>query len=239
MPGTVRDTPWVRLGLFGTLSCAALAAALMGCGGGRGSRTTRAEAVAFADAVNLRRGDVSQMHAFGGNDGNGSLVRFELKALKGCGVSDRGERFDVYSPVFSTARGDPQPLPAEDLHSRVAVMRSADEQKRDFATQACDLRRSSEASAGSQVLPSPVPGLPVFGLRTHRIAPGWMFRDANVTRYSDGFSFVVGAAEVRLAVISAPRPPRPGLERRLLLLLYERARQLKPVLSGKRALVIQ
>jgi hypothetical protein len=66
-----------------------------------------------------------------------------------------------------------------------------------------------------------------------------MFRSRNVALYRDRFTFVVGPAEVVLAVSSAPRPPRAEPERRLVSLLYERAHQLKPVLAGKRALIIE
>lgn len=50
-----------------------------------------------------------------------------------------------------------------------------------------------------------------------------MFGPTKVRLYSDGFRFVVGPAEVKLAVTSAPRPPNAELERRLLALLYSRA----------------
>jgi hypothetical protein len=50
------------------------------------------------------------------------------------------------------------------------------------------------------------------------------FGTHNTTLYTDGFRFVVGPAEVLLAVISAPRPPRAEFERRLLQLLYSRAK---------------
>jgi hypothetical protein len=224
-----------------TLACAAVAALVAGCGASHESRTTKASAVAFAHAVNLSPSDVPEMHSFGGHEAKGSIVHFDLTPKRGCGVSDRGERFDVYSPSFSTGSGYPQRLPAEGLHSKVAVMRSAGEQARDFAARACDTRRTETAGgiADTRSLSSPLPGVRVNGLRTWRVAPRYMFGTADVSQYSDRFSFVVGPAEVVLAVTSAPRPPHAGLERRLLSLLSERARQLEPVLAGKQALIIR
>jgi hypothetical protein len=225
--------------LTAVLTGATVAALLTGCGASKDHRTTRGEAIAFAHAVNLRPSDVPEMHSFrGGHEANGSIVDFELTPQGGCGVSDRGERFDLYSPVFSTNRGDPQRLPAEGLHSKVAVMHSVGEQKRDFAAHACDVTRTKVAN-GTESLASPLPGLRVLALRTRRIAPRYMFGAVGVTQYSDRFSFLAGPAEVTLAVSSAPRPPRAVLERRLLSLLYERAHQLQPVLAGKRALIIE
>jgi hypothetical protein len=221
------------------LAFTAVAALLAGCGGSHEARTTRAEALAFGHAVNLAPDDVPGMHSFGSREPSGSIVHFQLTPRSGCGATDRGERFDVYSPAFSTARGDPQPLPAEDLHSRVAVMRTAGEQGRDFAANVCSTKKS-EASTGTtrtQTLPSPLPGVEVFGLRTWTVAPSYKF-GAGVSQYSDRFSFAVGPAEVVLAITSAPRPPRAGRERSLVSLLYERARQLQPVFSGKRPLII-
>jgi hypothetical protein len=237
--GLVRSIPAERVSA--TVACAAVAALMAGCGASHETRTTKASAVAFADAVNLAPGDVPEMHSFGGREAKGSIVHFELTPKRGCGVGDRGERFDVYSPSFSTGRGYPQRLPAEGLHSRVAVMRSAGEQQRDFAARECDIGRTEAASGTARTRPlsAPLPGVGVNGLRTWRVAPRYMFGAAAVSQYSDRFSFVMGPAEVVLAVTSSPRPPRAGLERRLLSLLYERAHQLQPVLAGKQALIIE
>jgi hypothetical protein len=207
------------------VSLAALTAApFVGCAGS--TRVTRARATAFEEAVNLRPSDVPEMRSFGGtNESGGEVVHFELTPKATCGATDHGERFDGYSPVFSLRGGYPQSLPAEGLHSRVSVMPTADEQERDFAAQLCELRRSeaTRESTRPRSLPSPLPGVPVLAIRTRTAAPKYMFEQAKVTLYRDRFSFIVGPAEVVLAVSSAPRPPRPGLERRLLSLLYTRA----------------
>jgi hypothetical protein len=217
--------PSVRITAATTMTLAAAGLLAPGCGGGHSSNVTRAQAVAFARSVNLRARDVPEMHAFFGREDNGELVRFELIPQHGCGAIDRGERIDVNSPIFSLGHGYPTPLPAEGLHSRIQVMRSSGEQERDFAARACDVRRSeSKRGAAREIdLPSPLPGIRVHAVRTWQVAPRYMFARANITRYSDRFTFSVGPAEVILSVAGAPHPPRAELERRLLSLLYRRA----------------
>jgi hypothetical protein len=206
----------------------------VGCGGSHQRGIARAEAVAYAHAVNLRPSDVPGMSGVVGHEQNGQIVNFRLTPERGCGAEDSGEEFVVYSGIFRrSSRGQRgrvvgayRSLPAEGLHSRVAVMQSTAEQERDFAASLCDHARS-EAARGvtrSQDLPSPLPGLRVLGVRSWRVAPKSVFGIANVTLYDDHFSFVVGPAEIVLNLNSAPRPPSPELERRLLSLLYNRAK---------------
>jgi hypothetical protein len=218
----------------------AVVLALLACGvvgalaapGGESTPISRTQAVAYAHAVNLRPGDVPGMHSFGGSEANGLVVKFRLTPATGCGSADSGEEFDVYSPVFrrlgrrhrASVHGYLS-LPAEGLHSKVDVKQSAAEQERDFSAVMCDNAHivKTRRSARHQVLPSPLPGVGLLGTRTWRTAPKAMFGTANVTLYSDRFSFVVGPAEIVLAITSAPGPPRTELERRLLSLLYSRA----------------
>jgi hypothetical protein len=212
---------------------AATAVLVAGCGASGHSASvpiTRAQAVAFARAVNLRSGDVPGMHGFGGRETNGSVVSFRLTPTHGCGYADSGEEFDVYSPVFRRldrrrVGGGYLSLPAEGLHSKVAVKQRAAEQERDFSAHVCDEAQSEAAgrSTRTQALPSPLPGVRMLGERTRRAVPKDVFGTSNVALYSDRFSFVVGAAEVVLVVSSAPGPPHAELERRLLSLLYDRA----------------
>src|SRR5579859_6885409 len=130
-----------RAATFGGVALVVLAT---GCGSG-GHRVTRAQAVAFASAVNLRH--VLGMSSEGGHESNGQVVRFELTPSNRCGPGDRGERFDFYSPIFRRSRagqrvhaGFPLPLPAEGIHSKVSVMQNARAQERDFSVRVCDMR---------------------------------------------------------------------------------------------------
>jgi hypothetical protein len=135
----------------------------------------------------------------------------------------------VFSPIFRRQTkpvGRYLSLPADGLHSKVAIKRSAGEQERDFATaQLCDEAHSgaTRGDAKRQDLPSPLPGVRVLGVRTWRTAPRAWFGTADVTVYSDRFRFVVGPAEIVLAIMSAPRPPSSEREQGLLSLLYSRA----------------
>ncbi len=220
-----------------TSGVVALVLPLSGCGS-EAHRVTRAQAIAFADEVNLRH--VLGMSSEGGHEPNGQVVRFELTPSHRCGPSDRGERFDFYSPIFrQSGRGHrehadpPVPLPAEGLHSKISVMVSAAEQEHDFSALDCDAR-SGAKKPNAQRLPSPLPGVRVLGLRTWSSAPRSIFGGTNAVLYSDGFRFVVGAAEVKLAVSSAPHPPDARREHYLLSLLYSRATYYAPLLTGKK-----
>jgi hypothetical protein len=220
-----------------TFGGVALFLLMSGCGS-EGHRVTRAQAAAFANEVNLRH--VLSMSSEGGHEPNGQVVRFEVTPSHRCGPSDRGERFDFYSPIFRQSggghhahAGPPVPLPAEGLHSKISVMESAGEQERDFSALGCDAR-SEAKKPNAQRLPSPLSGVRVLGLRTWRSAPSDIFGRTNAVLYSDGFHFVVGAAEVKLAVSSAPHPPDAGREHYLLSLLYNRAMYYAPLLAGKK-----
>jgi hypothetical protein len=95
-------------------------------------------------------------------------------------------------------------------------MRSAAVASRDFAAAHTCLRNKRTPAGSTQVLRSPLPAIEVNGEREHVHAPQFVF-------YRDRFSFVVRAAEIVLNIESAPRPPHTGVERRLLLLLNNRA----------------
>lgn len=220
------------------LGGAAIVLLASGCGGGT-HRVTRAHALVFAREVNLTQ--ILGMSGEGGHEPDGGVSRFELTPSLGCGRAIRGERFDFYSPIFRRSRGrqrvrpsgSHRPLSLEGLHSKVSVMQSAAAQGRDFSARLRDMR-SKATKPDAQRLPSPPLGVNVLGLRTWRRAPRHMFGPADVLLYSDGFSFVVGPAEVKLAVTSSPRPPNAGLEHYLLSLLYDRAKYYSPLLVGKK-----
>jgi hypothetical protein len=232
MIGLVRRIVVISVVVLALFACGVVLA--LAASGGESTPISKTQAVVYAHAVNLRPGDVPGMHSFGGSEANGQaqVVKFQLTPATGCGSPDSGEEFAVLSPVFRRLGGKQRAsvggylsLPAEGLHSKVAVKQSAAEQERDFSAVVCDNGHieKSTRSARHQVLPSPLPTVRVLGRRTWRTAPRAMFGTANVTVYSDRFSFVVGPAEIVLAVTSAPGPPHTERERRLVSLLYRRA----------------
>jgi hypothetical protein len=167
------------------------------------------------------------MHGFGGLENNGEVVNFRLTPARGCGSGDSGTEFDMFSPSFRRlgsgrpVGGGYMSLPTEGLHSKVAVKASAAEQERDFSAHVCDEAHSRRPR--TRALPSPLARVRIVGKRSWPTAPRAIFGTANVTLYSDRFTFVVGPAEVVLVVSSAPGPPNAERERRLLGLLYSRA----------------
>jgi hypothetical protein len=95
------------------------------------------------------------------------------------------------------------------------------------------LRRGEEAEGFiTQVevsrLSSPLSGLPIRGLR--RAGHFWIAPHGSrgvINFYSDQFGFVIGRVLVTLDTYGAPNPVRVATERRLLSLLYSRAKAYK------------
>jgi hypothetical protein len=75
---------------------------------------------------------------------------------------------------------------------------------------------------------SPLPGRPILGLR--RAGHFWIAPHGArgvINFYSDQFGFVIGRVLVTLDTYGAPNPVRVATERRLLSLLYSRAKAYK------------
>lgn len=255
------DGTRLRRGL-GTLACTlAAVASLTGCGGTQQSGVTKAEAVAFAQAVNLRSGDVQ------GTTGR-PVIKAELskeepseppwgEPVDHCSGRIGRKFVAIHSPRFRSAvhqsgtsleHGITLSLPRHitAVSSAVYVAPSATFARQDFAAAARAVRsgcvarwfaqrvRSSfgQAQATITTLPSPAPGIPAYGLRLASV-------EGEIRGYADTFGFVAGPAEVLLTAVGLDKPVGPSTERRLLSLLYERAHQLQPVLAGRRALIIK
>jgi hypothetical protein len=178
-------------------------------------------------------------------EGKGRLL-YECASSGG----EAGEVVGVYSPRFRHSGGVRQVLgvtiprlPLEIVNSAVYVMRDAALAGRDMAklrstdgrsclehliaVRASAQVRGEAYKSGIEVSfpPSPVAGIEAYGLHVSgtvaALLGGTRTRPAF---YDDTFSFVVGRAEIVLRVESTPRPIRPALERKLLSLLYSRAR---------------
>jgi hypothetical protein len=211
-----------------------------GCGGGA-SRThplgVRVQAVALANAINLRQADVPGLAAQFERDRearSGPLGNCDGAAVRGL-VGFQSQRF---------GRGGTTVLPTEGVSSGVYLMATEAQAVREFdaldstPARAC-IRRDLETgtiknerggrelfATHDEVLslaPLPRP-LPVRGIRRIERAaipvPGAQGRSEV---YLDQSGFAVGRALVTLLAVGSPRSFPSATERRLLALLYSRA----------------
>lgn len=243
----------VRRMLVTVLALAATGGIVAGCGGGGGSATTgstsaarkpitKAQAAAYARAVNLRAGDVLGMTMTGRQEGETAQEQHSTREVDRCaGVSPEHQLVDIKSAKFSRGQG----LQHEEVGSGVSVLSSAT-----FATQELASVRSARGRAcitrfakqqfsreGAQQvhlgqittspLPTPVAGIGgSFGLRV--TATLLVTRPAiKLPVYLDFLGFVSGPAEIDLDTFSLSRPISSVTERHLLLLLLSRARATK------------
>jgi hypothetical protein len=225
-------------------ACSALVAA---CGGGA-TRVAKSRDVAFANAVNLRRADVPRMSAFvSGFETNGGPP-FGACATSVHATSD--EVVAVSSPRFRGSSGLQRavstdgPPAVKAVHSIVYVMHNSDTAGRNVAAlqdarvASCVKRLSVREAAGRVVrgepykrpisassLPFPLSGIPGYWLRVDGTLAASLFGQKNrPTFYEDTFGFAIGRAEIVLYVVGVVRPVSLAVERRLLSVLYDRAR---------------
>jgi hypothetical protein len=243
--------------------CATVAALVAGCGGGTRTSGDTTNATAFGQAVNLRPGDVPDTTAVRPIARELSEPPWGERVDRcGARVGRTGEFVAIRSPRFrsklrqrDTTVSLPRHITA--ISSAVYVTPSASFASRDLAAAAravssgCVARSFAEGvrspfrqgHATIAPLPAPAPGIPAYGLRLASIERGSAGilhgPGGAVHGYTDTFGFVAGRAEVLLTAVGLDRPVGSDTERRLLSLLYQRARQLQPVLAGKRALVIE
>jgi hypothetical protein len=208
--------------------------------GARTASITKAQAVAYARAVNLRSGDVPGMAMTGPGKSEGTRERRSAGSLARCaGVVSQGQQLvDISSPSFTRGKA----LEQEQISSGVSVLSSAADAAREFAAirsargRACITRfaereLSRESSGllhyrGIVVtrLTAPLAGIGAsFGLRltatlssprtTHRFH-----------LYLDFLGLRDGPAEISLNVSGFSRPVSVATERRLLSTLNARAR---------------
>jgi hypothetical protein len=226
------------------MCCVLLAA----CGGGGGGPVAKTRAVAFADAVNLRGSDVPAMGAFvaGFETRNGPPFG---SCTAHVGASD--EVVAVESPWFHRFGGRRdahigvavQP-PVEGAHSVVYVMREPALASRSVASgriagaAECVTRLSAKEASGGVIghepyklrirgsaVPFPVAGVAGYGFRVQgTLAAALYHLKTRPAYYEDTFGFAVGPAEIVLHTTGVPRPFPWAVERRLLSLLYERAK---------------
>jgi hypothetical protein len=200
---------------------------------------TKAQAVAYARAINLRAGDVPGMTVTGPAEREGTRGQHSSGELERCvGSANPGQQLiDIGSPTF----GQGGALEQSQVSSGVTVLSSAAAAAREFAAirsargRACIARFArrefSRESSGSLLyraiastaLTAPVAGIgESFGLRltVTLLAPrtGRTFH-----LYLDFLGFLEGPAEIGLNTSGFTRPVSAATERRLFSTLYRRA----------------
>jgi hypothetical protein len=219
---------------------------LAACGGGGPVAKTRA--VASANAVNPRGGDAPAMGPFvsGFETRNGPPFG---SCTAHVGASD--EIVAVESSWFHRSRGRPggrigvavRP-PVEGVHSVVYVMHAPAVATGNVASERvagapeCVTRLSAKEASGrfighepyklgisASAIPFPLAGVEGYGIRVQgTVADAVYHANRRPVFYEDFFGFAVGPAEIVLYADGVSRPFPASEERRLLSLLYERAK---------------
>jgi hypothetical protein len=200
---------------------------------------TKAQATAYAHAVNLRAADLPAMSASSA-EGEGKAPGSKDRALARCarGVSPDLRIVDIHSATFSsTSEGE-----HEGIHSDVEVMPTPTLAARHNAAQlsrrgiAC-LKRfillprdkpGSRLHYGPVTVspPSQLPGVSggfTIEFTTTIVGVPTQVEPTPPHVYIDAAGFVSGAAEVAITAIGFPKPVPAEVEQRLLSLLYSRA----------------
>jgi hypothetical protein len=204
-----------------------LCVSTLGCGSAQapaavasGVPVTKASAVAFARAVNVRAGDLSGMEAVGIEHSapNSGIAAFRFAECAG-GISPARIVADVRSVLLWTSTN----LQWRGIQSHVAVMPSEALARRNLVASTSRRGLRCERSRGDtsvspirMVLPG---GAHVAGSRIALSQGGSGHR----LDYKDFLRFVAGPAEVVLVAAGSAHPVARGTERELLGVLYRRA----------------
>ncbi len=205
----------------------ALMVALPGCAGAQASAPTtatvamtKASAVAFAHAVNLRASDQPEMEAVGPERAAPApdASEFELARCDG-GISPARILINIRSTLLSTGNEGEERI----IGSRVTVMPSEALARRNLTafTSPRGLRcaRRYGGTSISRLNVTLAGGTHAFGQRIVVPSGG----PTHVLGYHDSIGFVCGPAEVVLIVAGFSHPVASQTERQLLDVLYRRA----------------
>ena len=242
--------PKVQLTALCLASCATITM-LTACGASR-HLSPEAQAVAFADAVNLHTGRVlpaSRWIMFGHCPrpcrGHPSFVmRSDHANAFGCETEDSGAG-DVMSISLTPVhlkRNEQEPVsiahPEAEISSTVYVLPSAELARMEVVAahqcvaQELAIRRPVFREPGlpeySAALHASLPGVSVAGLRRSFRSRELLGGAVSPPEFVDEFDFAVGRGEISLITSASPEPPSSALEQRLLSLLYARAKAHTP-----------
>ncbi|HTD08806.1 MAG TPA: hypothetical protein VK680_07930 [Solirubrobacteraceae bacterium] len=204
----------------------ALAGALSGCGGAHASdpstatvAVTQANALAFAQAVNLRAGDQPAMEAVG-PERIAPSPEASNPAFAGCDGEINSDRIliNVRSTLLST-RGERERLL---IVSRVTVLPNEALARRNLAAFSSPRGLRCARRSGTSISPLSIAlsgGARAMGERVIAPSEG----SAHVLGYHDIVGFVYGPAEIVLTAAGFSHPVATQAEHHLLRLLYRRA----------------
>jgi hypothetical protein len=229
--------------------------ALAGCGSGDTAAVlapsaahgtgavTKAQAVAYAQAVNLRAADLPRMNTSSPEHEGKAPTRLELALARCDGEQDPLQRvLNRVSPTFtSPTEGEGE---HEEIHSSVEVLPTATIAAKHNAAQisprglGCirrffpaafaksDTRRLRYGPVTLHHLPDPLPGTPgSFAVRITTSVLGVPSQIAATPPhvYIDILGFLAGASEINLTATGFPEPVAEEAEQHLLTTLYNRA----------------
>ncbi len=242
---------WGRLKLTAVMIVTGILCTMMAACGGTSEQIGRAQALAFANAVNLRASDVPRMGMSVRGFQNHSKPPFDTCATH---IRASDEVAAVESLRFVRSREQKQlrddrvivgKPPTAGGHSVVYVMhdpriaRDNVAAARGAGVPACVQAMSAKETLGLgsgggpykrgirvASLPFPLAGIAGYGLRVQGTVPGTGSHDEKqrFPFYEDTFGFAVGPAEIVLHADGVAEPFPAAEERRLLSLLYTRAR---------------
>jgi hypothetical protein len=243
----------LRLPITATwLVLATTAMLLAGCGGsshtspssaalGAGMPFTKAQAVAYANTVNLRAADVPRLQAArlkpraetAAGPFGAAIDRCESAALRaGVVFGISSQRFvHLSSPLQSVGSGvyyfkddalAHEYLAAADSPLFAACVKTvASNEPRTITREGSKVAEPMFSDARLSTLPVSLPGVQAYGLRLAARSP--VSGPGGSEAYTDFLSFVKGDAVITLAAIGKTHPFPAGSERRLLAQLYRRA----------------
>ncbi len=198
---------------------------------------TRARALAFASAVNLRSGDVPGLHIRHKAEhqpSSGKAVEHELQQC--IGVSAGGQLLEAGSQDFEASGGGSQfGVSSNVAVSKTAALADAELSKlRSAHTKSCLKRYLTQIFKGSSyrgavigpvsVAEGSPPAAGTSGSIGLRISTSITVRTLRIPYYLDILGFVYGPAEVSLLSSGLPVPFPAALQQRLFLSLLARAK---------------
>lgn len=239
----------VGIGILFLPTAAVCMVLICACGADSAEPVTKRQATAFGRMVNIQRSDVPGMAVY-----VAAFETWNGPPFGRCttNVSEQDRVAAIESPwLLRSKRRLPSPVrfampvpPVEGAHSVVYVMRESSIASRNVAagrritTPGCLTKLKAKEAARrfvgrepyklgitASAIPFPLARVGGYGVRVQGTLARSVYNlKVRPTYYEDTFGFAVGSAEIVLVVTGVERPFPFGEERRLLSLLYSRAK---------------